>query len=133
MATKEGINLIMGDLKREEIREGIAQAIPPLDCCYCVHFGYCTWDKKGLCEARYELADSISNYLDSQGVVIIKPWTTDNNGLTRAFDKIEPVPHVEEWHGVDTKKCPRCQVIQYMLAIDGEGMIAVEPLIKDDN
>ena len=58
------------DKKREEIREGIARAIPPLDCCYCVHFGYCTWDKKGLCEAGYELADSISNYLHSQGVVI---------------------------------------------------------------
>ena len=53
----------------EDIREGIARIIPPLDCVYCDHFGYCTWDKKGLCQARYDLADSIRNYLSSQGVM----------------------------------------------------------------
>jgi len=56
--------------KQEEIREGIAKTIPPLDCVHCIHFGYCAWGKYGLCEARHELADSIRNYLHSQGVVI---------------------------------------------------------------
>ncbi len=56
--------------KRAKIREGVAQTIPPLNCVFCVHFGYCEWKGEGLCQARYELADSIMWCLHSQGVVI---------------------------------------------------------------
>lgn len=56
--------------KQEEIRKGIATTIPPLDCSFCVHFGYCEWEGEGLCLARYELADSIRWYLHSQDVML---------------------------------------------------------------
>ena len=105
--------------KQEEIREGIKHELRKRK-----------FTGEPLSLAEY--AERIVNRLHSQGVVMIKPLTTDNNGLTRALSRFDDVGHNEDAHGKDTKLCPRCQLIKFMLAIDSEGMVAVEPLIKGE-
>jgi len=77
--------------KQEEIREGIALSASPLDCTYCDYFGYCNWDKKGLCQARYDLADVVIKFLHSQGVVI-KKKKDDYFGMV----EVEPLIEVKD-------------------------------------
>ena len=49
------------------------------------------------------------------------------------FDSFRDIKHNEETHGVDTKLCPRCQLLKLMLAYDEAGYEAVKPLIEGVN
>lgn len=112
--------MVTNKTKRGEIREGTNQLIA----FYMLgdYWNDLTPEQRDLVEV---CTDHIVARESDMGVAL----KADKNGLMVAFHKFDNVGHNEESHGVDTKLCPRCQLVKFMLAIDNEGMVAVESLI----
>lgn len=106
--------------KQEEIREG-------MDCVLVDMVLRKHWNLK-YPEGRMAVIGALLEEEKKLGVV----RKVDRNGLMVAFHKFNDVGHNEESHGVDTKLCPRCQLLKFMIAIDSEGMVAVEELIGEE-
>ena len=47
--------------------------------------------------------------------------------VTEIFKKFDDVQHAEEYHGNNTKRCPRCQLLKFLVAVVDK-VEPVEPL-----
>lgn len=68
-------------------------------------------------------------YLHSQGLALKVEGTTYDNPLMRVFHEFDDIGHNEKSHGKDTRLCPRCQLLKFMLAIDNAGYTLTKDLI----
>lgn len=108
-----------------DIQEVIDREVALELCLYCQKHDQgdpCTVEQP--CEAALVTAKTIRGIYHSQGVV--KKVDRELPEIFKAFDD---VGHNEDCHGKDTKLCPRCQLLKFLLAVDNAGYVAVESLI----